>query len=702
MLTRGSAVSRHVTTASSSGRHVVKSARLRQVRKLATEADATKAAGDATLQAPTYPPVTPLKRRLLPRLVLYSSAAGLVFYGGSTVVALNSDRYHDAFVESVPFGEAIIDYAEAEGWDRFFKSGAPKQVVDVTKQTYEQLEGTVSRTIGAMAPNTTPSSPKDTRHGQAGPPGSKIATAAKEGKEQARDVAQKTVQKVKEDIDKLPHIAKEVKQEVKQAGIAFSEGVKELVDEVEAALSGKKAGIKGSDTLVLPDTQPARGVQYHEPSATYIPPGMKVWDGEPLPLGHQLPPGYILAPIVKKDPTAKRDPKAAAAPPALPLIAPSVTKLASSEPVIAQLADSIDHLAGFLNDNPTAASGAKDILQTAQIDLTQLGERLEKVKEEERHKLEVKLEEQAKEYNGKMLELEAEVIDKLDRQEEDWKSLFDEERTKVRDQYRQKLQRELETQQELINQRLKEEVIAQGIELQRRWIRDIKLRVETERGGRLAKLDDLATNVKRLERVTLDNSSYIDENVSLHSLWSALRAITSAVDSTDRKPFREELRVLKSVTAGRDDPLIKSALETIEASNIPDTGVEPLSDLTSWYVSNVSPKVESVALVPDQGAGLLSHIASRVLSTFRFKPRGLVEGSDVLSVLARAEFYMNAKDLESATRELNQLTGWPQMLLKDWLAAARARLEVQQALDVIQTQATLASLLVLETKQPSA
>jgi len=44
---------------------------------------------------------------------------------------------------------------------------------------------------------------------------------------------------------------------------------------------------------------------------------------------------------------------------------------------------------------------------------------------------------------------------------------------------------------------LKEEVVAQGIELQRRWIREIKVRVEQERGGRLAKLDELAANLKR-------------------------------------------------------------------------------------------------------------------------------------------------------------------------------------------------------------
>ena len=46
-----------------------------------------------------------------------------------------------------------------------------------------------------------------------------------------------------------------------------------------------------------------------------------------------------------------------------------------------------------------------------------------------------------------------------------------------------------------------------------------------ERGGRLAGLDELTTNSKRLERVALDNSTYLDEKMRIHALWSALRAI---------------------------------------------------------------------------------------------------------------------------------------------------------------------------------
>ena len=261
--------------------------------------------------------------------------------------------------------------------------------------------------------------------------------------------------------------------------------------------------------------------------------------------------------------------------------------------------------------------------------------------------------------------------------------------------------------------RLKEEVVAQGIEMQRRWIREVKVKVEEERGGRLARLDELATDLKRLERLTLDNSSYLDENIRVHGLWTAVRAMQAAVDGSVRKPFREELRVLRHVTAAKEDPVVSTALNSLEATDIPDVGVEPLVDLTSWFTTSVAPRVSSVALVPDQDAGVLSHLASHLLTSFSFRKRGLIPGNDVLSVLSRAEYYLNEKDLDSATRELNQLTGTARQLLCDWLEAARRRLEVQQALEVcqsdihvltviisnfhqvIQTEATLASLLVV-------
>ena len=229
---------------------------------------------------------------------------------------------------------------------------------------------------------------------------------------------------------------------------------------------------------------------------------------------------------------------------------------------------------------------------------------------------------------------------------------------------------------------MKEAIIAQGIELQRQWIREVKVKVEEERGGRLARLDELATGLKRLERIALDNSSYLDENIRIHGMWTALRALQAAIEAPERKPFREELRILRHIAVAKVDEVVSAALASLEQSDIPDVGVEPLADLTTWFATSVAPRVSSVALVPDENSGVLSFLASHFLSSFRFQRHGLTPGSDVLSVLSRAEYYMNEKELDSAARELNQLTGPAKELLHDWLEAARRRLEAQQALEV--------------------
>lgn len=65
-----------------------------------------------------------------------------------------------------------------------------------------------------------------------------------------------------------------------------------------------------------------------------------------------------------------------------------------------------------------------------------------------------------------------------------------------------------------------------------------------------------------------------------------------------------------------------------------------------------------------------------------FRKTGNVEGSDVASVLARAEDRLQRKDLDGAAREVNSLKGWAGTLAGDWLREARKRLEVEQALEV--------------------
>ncbi|KAJ1307301.1 hypothetical protein OPQ81_001411 [Rhizoctonia solani] len=629
---------------------VVRIQRTRLIKGYATEVPPS---ASGTLPPP---PAPKKKRGIFRRTLLYTSIFAGTFYGGSTLVALKSDRYYDFFVESVPGGVAL--------------SSIPQKTIDATKDTYNKLSSTISGS-STTSSSTTPKKPEQ-------PPQSLA--------DRARKAGQAIITKVERNPN-APDFSNVGKQ-TEQKPFQFSQGVSELAKEVEAALrTTPKSGAIGSGKPVYPDAAPKRDVEAPPPEyeKEWTPPkGKQVYTGPPLPIGFEPPPGYVLPPPKKESKQEKED--------TLPLLAP---KLNASEPVIAQLAKTIDSLAAFVKANPAAMASAQGVLSAAQGDLEKLGEKLESSKAEERKKLEKKLDEQAKEYENKLLELEMESKDRLDKQEEDWKGVFEEERRKVIAAYRQKLEKELETQGEIINQRLKEEVTAQGIELQRRWIREIKVRVEAERAGRLAKLDSLSTSLKKLERTTADNATYLDQNIRIHGLLSALRAtVRQALESNERRGFRDELRVLRNVTAELEGGEV---LDGLLKSQVPDEGVEPRADLTEWFTTSVAPAVRKAALVPDTSAGVLSHLASSIFASLRPAPSPSLasNGNDVLSRLARAEYYLGVKDLDSATREVNQLEGWPKRLVKDWLDAARKRLEVEQALDVVQTGATLASLLVL-------
>jgi mitofilin len=137
----------------------------------------------------------------------------------------------------------------------------------------------------------------------------------------------------------------------------------------------------------------------------------------------------------------------------LPLVAPAISSLDVQEPIITHLAGTIDNLASFLKSNPSAASQAADVLDSAKGDLAALVERMEKVKEEERVALAAKLDEATVEHNLRLLELEMAAQDKLDSQEEGFRKFFEGERQKFLDHYRAKLENELKTQTELINER---------------------------------------------------------------------------------------------------------------------------------------------------------------------------------------------------------------------------------------------------------
>ncbi|KAK8864679.1 hypothetical protein IAR55_001931 [Kwoniella newhampshirensis] len=673
--------------------------------------------GSSTLATP-IPPRKP--RRPFRRFLIYTTVGVLIFYPLSGYISSHSEAYREFFTANFPGAEVVADYIDDNGLGLGVIS---QKAVDgyryVTGQQEETKTQQIERKIGevrkeaAKVPGQVKEKVVEVKDAVVGKP-----TTAQRVAEKAEEYKKAAIAKTHQAEEKIKELAGEAKEKVQEATVDipfnFSEGVEGIVREAEKALgqtekkfdqAEKKVekiahDVKDAVTpipgpRVSPDTQRPRElkpetVKPQKPSYE----GKTLYTGPPLPLGFEPPPGYYLAP----PPSAAKEKvenQVEEVKPTLPLLGPKVKEFAAEEPIISQLASTIDSLTSSLSTPSQALSpDATGILSRAQDDLTALNSRLQEVKKAEKEKLEKTVGEKTKEFEALLKGKEEERT----KSEKGLKQSWESERQGLVEDWRKELEGELESQRQGIEQRLREEVVSQGIELQRRWLRSIKTQVETERGGRLAKLDTLTTSLKQLERITLDNSASLDDNLRLHKVWSALRAVQHKADAGD-KSFDDELRALKGLAPVSEEKhsVITTALSQLERSGIPQTGVKSFTALSSWFSNVVAPRIHSSSLVPaPEEASVVSHLASAGLSKILFRPQpGAVEGDNVNAVLARAEWCLSEKDLDGAAREVNSLKGWPGKLASDWLREARRKLEVQQALEIVATEATLNSLLLV-------
>jgi mitofilin len=255
---------------------------------------------------------------------------------------------------------------------------------------------------------------------------------------------------------------------------------------------------------------------------------------------------------------------------------------------------------------------------------------------------------------------------------------FEAEREKIAIAYQRKLQTELERSREVSEQRFRNELLEQAIEMKRSWISEIENRVEHERNGRLGKLKELEEAVEELEKLTVQWNDVINTNLKTQQTFTALETVKASYGSPDQpKPFLREMAALKEVAG--DDEVIRAAIASINPAAY-QNGVSTHTQLMERF-RKLSGEVRRAALLPED-AGIAAHAGNWVLSKLMFKKNGLAQGNDVESILAKTETYLEEGNVDSAAREMNQLSGWARTLANDWLREARLVLEVQQALDV--------------------
>ncbi|ODQ51195.1 hypothetical protein SAICODRAFT_20904 [Saitoella complicata NRRL Y-17804] len=473
------------------------------------------------------------------------------------------------------------------------------------------------------------------------------------------------------------------------AGVAHGSDLTNMEGPHQAAT--KKAGEQ--------QIQEAKAPEPIKPTEPVVPVAPKVEEKQPEPpvqqrrlLDLEPAPAAAPAPVVKA-------PEPVAAPAPAPVAAPEpvVTKPkptpvdafetgSLADPVVGSLAEAVNGVISAANEGD-AVDALRPNLEAAKAELAALNTKLAELHKEAEAELERRLTEQGRQFAALAQEQQQQVRAAFEAQEMQWREQFELERENLTKLYTERLNTELNTQAQLAEQKTRNELVEQNIEMQRRWIREIKARVEEERGGRLGRLEALQTKVKQLEALTADSADFIEAGVRAQKLHVAVQAVKAAVEAPRPRSIAKELAALKEV-AGNDE-VVKAAISTIDPATY-ERGHASIAQLADRF-QLVANEVRKVSLLPEN-AGVAGHAASWLVSKFMLRKTGMPVGNDVESILARAETYLEEGSLDQAAREINQLRGWPKRLVSDWLEQARRHLEVKQAVEVIELQAVLESL----------
>lgn len=287
-------------------------------------------------------------------------------------------------------------------------------------------------------------------------------------------------------------------------------------------------------------------------------------------------------------------------------------------------------------------------------------------------------------------DLVARVESAMAAQEAAWRREFEEEMVRLKKSYDEKIHLIQDRERQIAEEKLNNRLLEQAIQLQRQFTEDIKKHVEEERDGRLGKLNELSSAVADLEKLTSGWNEVVDTNLRTQQLHVAVEAVRASLqDAHHPRPFIKELVALKEIAA--EDPVVDAAIASINPTAY-QRGISTSAELIDRF-RRVATEVRKASLLPED-AGVASHASSYLLSKVMFKKEGLAAGDDVESILTRTQTYLEEGDLDNAAREMNGLQGWAKTLSRDWLGEVRKVLEVQQALEVIQTEARLQSLRV--------
>ncbi|KAK9451305.1 mitochondrial inner membrane protein-domain-containing protein [Limtongia smithiae] len=255
--------------------------------------------------------------------------------------------------------------------------------------------------------------------------------------------------------------------------------------------------------------------------------------------------------------------------------------------------------------------------------------------------------------------------------DEKWKEGFFAERQRILATYKKRLANELKKFTAIYTTKIKNEVMAANAEKDIEISKQVVEKVEAERAARLSQMAEIKAAFEDIVSLSHEADKLLEVSERTADLQLALGSLTNALMSPYPVPLGPIIQRIKAASEG--DELILKALSAVPQSSY--AGVLSHAQLAAQF-KLIAPEIRKVSLAPVD-AGVAGFAGSWLLSKLLWKKEGKPVGTDVESVLARAESALLEGQVEEAVREVNTLNGWRKKLAEDWLAEGRRRSEVE-------------------------
>ncbi|KAK9472846.1 mitochondrial inner membrane protein Mitofilin [Dipodascopsis tothii] len=346
------------------------------------------------------------------------------------------------------------------------------------------------------------------------------------------------------------------------------------------------------------------------------------------------------------------------------------------DPALEGIVHGVNGVFKSINESGAAVPASLEELATS---LTEMSSRFVAVKGKFEDELKSSLDSQASMFAQLMNQRTEEVRGEFAAQEDKWNEQFFAERQKIVDVYNAKVAAEVRKLEQLFAAQLQNALIAANTQKDEAFKAEIAQRVETERAGRLSKLEDLSKSFEKVVSLSEKVDALLDGSEKAAALQTALFQLNAALKASHAVPLGAYIRQLTAAVP--DDALVKVAVDALPPA-VYDAGVLSPAQLSNRFTQVVAPEIRRVALVPDE-AGVAAHIGSALFSKLFWKKSGKPLGEDVESVLARTEAFLLEGNVVDAVREVNSLTGWRKKVAEDWLVEGRKRSEVEFLVQVL-------------------